>query len=293
MFCWVVSVILLSGTYAGSLGGVIFDAQTGLAVPAALVVIYPDESSEVDLRNTTTNAMGEYRFEGLPASFYDVIVNALGYDEMAILNIPVGSGEEANLVQNIGLEESVKPSDELRFVLTWDGSSYDLDSQLFSSCGCRVYYDHPQCNFMDHPHTNIELLGDDKYGGNQNEEIIIFQNVTCGVYDYFVSIYTHGYSFDDTDAHVAIYNTSDMIVTEVDPRAGWSNSSQTFWWVARVVVGISGDIDIKDVNELQFPVYPEDTCWYTIPCGTFSGVSTQRVQASVFVLSIMAAVLLL
>jgi len=282
---------------AGSLRGIVRDTQTRGPVAGAFVVLTPDASdSDVQDRNATTTPIGLYKFLDLPASSYDVMVTAEGYDTQIIPNVTIGSGEGEVATLDVLLDEVLKMAGGIRLVLTWAGLAYDLDSQILSSCGCWVNYDRPVCIFQDHPLQKIQLLADSKYGDRMEE--IILSNITCGVYDYFITIYSKGYSFDDAEPHIAIYNDSshggelitDGTVTEKKPIAEfepsevWANVTQTSWWAVRIIVNQEGEIHIEEKEVLEDPQIPEDKCHVSIPC--MNAASTLLSGVNVFALAL-------
>eukprot|EP01126_Amoeba_proteus_P000099 TRINITY_DN10041_c0_g1_i1.p1 TRINITY_DN10041_c0_g1~~TRINITY_DN10041_c0_g1_i1.p1 ORF type:complete len:130 (-),score=15.88 TRINITY_DN10041_c0_g1_i1:219-608(-) len=110
---------------------------------------------------------------------------------------------------------------------------------------------------------------------DEKREEIILEGVTCGVYDYYVSIYTSGFSFDDAGAKVTVYYYDDdnhESSTEFRPLHSWKNETTDFWFATRVVIYENGETDIQSMEDLKVPEFPLDDCYFSVPC--FGTVST-------------------
>jgi hypothetical protein len=76
------------------------------------------------------------------------------------------------------------------------------------------------------------------------------KDVTCAVYDYYVSIYTKGYSFNDADPRVDIFLTDEPAEGDPKPIVQFfppdnENSTASYllmWWAARITVNGTGDV---------------------------------------------------
>ena len=93
--------------------GVIKDKDSRSTLPGAAVAIYKDSSL---VTGATTDMNGIYRIENVPVGRYTVVASFLGYKQIVIPNVIVGSGKE--VIMPLELEESVIKMEEVQITAT-------------------------------------------------------------------------------------------------------------------------------------------------------------------------------
>ncbi|MBL7825370.1 MAG: TonB-dependent receptor [Saprospiraceae bacterium] len=81
----------LLAAHNGSINGQILEKPTGLELPGALIKIEPLGVS------TTSNDLGFFVFQNLPAGFYNLTINYLGFETRQITNLEVRDAETTTL----------------------------------------------------------------------------------------------------------------------------------------------------------------------------------------------------
>lgn len=104
-FLFLISFYLLINTIQSqsltqTLRGEIRDQITEAPIPGASVMLQPSEP----LIGTVSNLDGQFRFNSVPIGRYTVIVKMLGYQELNLPNVVIGSGKE--VVLQISLSET-------------------------------------------------------------------------------------------------------------------------------------------------------------------------------------------
>lgn len=200
-------VLMSTAGQPGSISGTLTDAETGNVITKGLTVIL-----RKGMNNITSNALstvvsdetGKYVFNELVPGQYTIqLVD--DSDENAYVsafyNISVLSGAEST--KNITVSKALN-SDEVRFVLTWDGQaenvSADLDISLygpyaFDDSEYNIYFGEYSkyasgydMDYKDQSFANLDV-DDKEYEG---PETITVKSVLPGQYKIFVTDYTNG-----------------------------------------------------------------------------------------------------
>lgn len=88
--CLINSLNAQNPSLSQTIRGTITDQLTETPIPGATVILNPS----TPLTGTTTNLDGDFRLNNVPLGRYTLVVNMLGYQEMTIPNVVVGSGKE-------------------------------------------------------------------------------------------------------------------------------------------------------------------------------------------------------
>ncbi len=224
-------IIMDEAGKAGAVTGVLVDASTGKPIDKGLSVILRKGINNIttnEVKKVISNTEGAYKFSDITPGQYTIQVRDESDEPeymSAYENISVQS--EATVTRNMTLSKTLD-SDEVRFVLTWDGEkegvSADLDIHLygpnpFENREYGVYFSDRSSwsgYLMDGRYVPnfAELDVDDK--AFEGPETITVKTLTAGQYKVFVQDYTNG----GTGNHiytskpvVKIYKGSRMIDT--------------------------------------------------------------------------------
>lgn len=104
--------------------GTIVEKSTGIPIPGAGIKI----TSLTPALVTTTNDMGEFRFDKVPIGRHNLIVMANGFNTNALNNLMLTSGKE--LVVTVELEETVIEADEV--TITAEKSKQNPNNEMSS-----------------------------------------------------------------------------------------------------------------------------------------------------------------
>jgi|GEM_PF-2281199 len=215
-----------------TVSGSVIDAATGKGVKADLYV--DSSSSSADEQHIMTDTKGAYELK-LDAGKYTVTVKASGYME-----------EKFDLVVDDGKDQTDKNfmitteigQGEIRIVLTWGESPFDLDSHL-------RFGDRDEVSWMnkvlkDSSGNKIAELDVDDMSSYGPETITLYQsNKDC---KYYVQDYTGSKGIGRSGATVKVYQGSKEPVTYTAP----AGSSADKWNVFEIKNGV-----IKDINTVE------------------------------------------
>ena len=245
-------VVMNNGTVIGK----VTNATNNQAIPGVLISIGD--------QNTTTNATGDYRLEGIeegiirltfsaditsgPAPLQTnfssdlregtqtITAEAEGYSSYVYDGLIVLSDETTT--HNISLSPRLTGA-EMRFVLTWGATPRDLDSHLRTPTGYKVYYN-ARGSATSTPFATLDV---DDTNGHGPETVTIFQLID-GTYHYFVYNYSNEANIITSNAVVTIYTEDGNSRTLEIPTSGTGR----YWYVA-TVDGTTGRYQI--INRIQ------------------------------------------
>ena len=108
-----IALCLMLGQFMGAqqlsqtIRGVVVDKDSRIPVPGANVILQYSEP----LLGTSTDLDGKFRLDNVPLGRHNLQVSYLGYEDIIIPNIHIGSGKEA--VINIEITEKVIQMNEV------------------------------------------------------------------------------------------------------------------------------------------------------------------------------------
>ncbi len=224
----VIQLIDNSNTIHAMLTGSIIDSTTGMAIPDALVKVYPGEyvtSSSSPLVSARTDSQGHFDLADIPAGHYTLVVQKDGY----LTNYTNLLIDEDREYIEISLSPQLVAGQNFRIQLSWGATPEDLDSHfVFLKNGALQYhiYWSQQYAYYDQVHNQyvtydsryhddtlrpVAFLDRDDTTSYGPETVTIYELDTIGVYKYFVHDYTDRHNTSSealahSGARVKIFN---------------------------------------------------------------------------------------
>lgn len=229
-------------------GGLITDAFSGSPVVGVDVTLRSGINTRTGpvVASTTTDADGLYGFVDLEAGYYTAELSAAGY-ATSFFTLRVIGGQ-VNADQNAGI---APPGGDVRIVLAWDETPFDLDSHLTGPAvgGGRfhIYFVTKTYSAGGTVYADLDLDDVSSYGP---ETVTIYER-SDGVYRYSVHDYSNRSSTSSTalaasSAQVQVYQGGSLTRTfNVPPEAG------TLWTVFEL-----DGATIVPVNEMSYESSP-------------------------------------
>ncbi len=238
----------------GDISGQIVNALNGDGVSGIYLQLREGINTTVGnvIGSATTTSNGNYSINNIDAGNYTIEATASGYGTTHFTVISIGGQLTDNQDATItpGMNDG-----EVRIILTWDSTPYDLDSHLTgpilgSNDRFHVYFNGE--SFLHNGEVYCALDHDDieSYG----PETVTIYHQTDGVYRYSVHDYSNKNSINSTalsnsSAQVRVYSGGDMISHFNIP----TNTGGTLW----TVFEIDGDV-LSPVNNLSYESSPGD-----------------------------------
>lgn len=181
---------------------------------------------------TTTASNGNYSIEGIPVGYYTVEASLNGY-VTGYSNISVLSDNSKN-----DFDFTITPelaADEVRIVLTWGASPYDLDSHLIGRTpdngSFNVYYSDQQYYFDGVEMANLDVDDTSSYGP---ETITIIEDIygtyTYAVHDYSNKALSYSTDLSFSGAVVRVFSGSNQVAEYNVP----TDQAGTYWTVFEI-----------------------------------------------------------
>lgn len=239
---------------SANITGQIINSQTGGGLSNAQVSFYfqdDDSGGRVETDTSEANAdlvtatdfQGNYSIDNAPTGTFVCVVRGNGFTPRVIQDIQFNSG--SNPQDNTVLVEELSEG-AIRIVLTWGENPFDLDSHLTGPDGVDRFHMY----FVNqNPIPSVNLDVDDVF--SFGPETTTISTLSAGTYRYSV----HNYSDQSTNGTVGInssptqvevYDENGLVKTYTAPTA--SNGDGNTWRVFEVVVDVSGNYQINDVN---------------------------------------------
>ncbi len=216
----------------GEVHGRVTDALTGSAIEGVTVVAD-------DGMSTTTDANGDYSMN-VDAGYRAITASIDGYFNSTRYGyIPSNGIFEVN----IAITPELAGEGEVRFVLTWESTPYDLDSHLLTPEieGSTYHISYSFHGYADEaPYAYLDI--DDM--GSYGPETITMYDVFTGTYTYFVHNYSGTPDLAGCNAQVEIYDENGLVNTVIVPQTGVGA-----YWVVCELDGASNTINL--INEIQ------------------------------------------
>jgi PKD repeat protein len=234
----------------GEIGGIITNALTGEGLSDVEVTLRQGINviSGAIIASAQTGASGTYIINNLAAGQYTAQLSRSGYSTTYVTVICLGNTSNAN--QN-GSITPILSADELRVVLTWGDSPYDLDSHLTLPDGESRFHLYYINKGTVHTIDGLEtcILDTDDVSSYGPETITLFRTVN-GVVRYSVHDFSNRGSSSSTalassGAKVEIYRGSALVA-----RFNVPNQAGTLWTVFELENG-----QIRSVNSLSYESY--------------------------------------
>jgi uncharacterized protein YfaP (DUF2135 family)/PKD repeat protein len=250
------SYILVAGSGSGVVRGKVTNATNNQAIAGAVVSLAGQQ--------TTTDALGNYRFENvneaavqvsftsdhnqamthqsiqftslLRSGYHTIAVSAEGFSNFSYPSLIVLANTEN--VHDMAISPILTDAD-IRFVLNWGANPRDLDSHMRTPSGYHIYYSNRGSSTSD-PYV---LLDYDVTSGFGPETITIYR-LSPGTYHYYIYNYTGTPAITESQAVVQIYNRTGTVATLEVPQTGTGR----YWYVA-TLDGSTGRVQL--VNRIQ------------------------------------------
>jgi len=233
----------ISGTIYNALGGkgienIKIDLREGINVYSGQIAI-----------TTTTNNDGFYSFSNLNAGNYSAEVSGSEFESNFFTVICIGGMSVPN--QNAAITPILNPT-EVRIILTWGKTPYDLDSHLTGqgNDNNRFHVSYWKKSYKENELIYADLDLDDTWSFGPETITIYHQN--NGSYRFYVHDYSNhpesvSFSLSNSGAQVRVYQGSDLSETFNIP----ANRGGTLWSVFEM-----NDGTIYPVNEITYMEYP-------------------------------------
>eukprot|EP01129_Flabellula_baltica_P017235 TRINITY_DN948_c0_g1_i1.p1 TRINITY_DN948_c0_g1~~TRINITY_DN948_c0_g1_i1.p1 ORF type:complete len:297 (+),score=52.35 TRINITY_DN948_c0_g1_i1:91-981(+) len=279
-FVLFLSISLTSGF---SVAGYIRDATTEGNIAGASVQL---TSGGTVISSAVTSSSGRYTLpDDIPAGTYSVSASATGYVSLS-KSVEV-SADITSQYADLYMSPSFGGLDSYRIVLTWGYYPSDLDSHTITSThasttdnnifsptfgelvqdNCQLYFAKKICHFPD---TTFTLDVDDLSSFGP-ETTTWNAPIQCGVYEYWVNIFSDDYYFNGYfNAIVTIYEGDTIIKTAYSPTTGG-----TWWNPFTLTIQTDGTVlkTFPDRTSAFTPTWPRH------PIGCPNGVSGLVVSA--------------
>ena len=224
---------LTSFNTTGTIEGTVTDATTGYAIEG--VTVYIDDGSTV-----ATDYYGDFSVE-VEAGIRHLWIVHEGYLPYATDVVLAVDGTEYLSISLSTEMPGGGTEGELRFVLTWGETPYDLDSHLLTAYlddygyQIEVYFGN-KFNPEGSSGTPWAMLDVDDVYSYGPETITIYQT-TSGTYKYFVHNWSGTPDLADCGAQVQIYDANGLVRTLVVPDYGTG-----YYWYVCDIDGDSGEL---------------------------------------------------
>ncbi|HEU4628704.1 MAG TPA: carboxypeptidase regulatory-like domain-containing protein [Gemmatimonadaceae bacterium] len=245
---------------APSIGGVVVDATTGQGVGGANVALYAGTATTgTPVATLVAGTGGAYLFPGLRPGTYTLVATLGGFFEATAGPITVESG--TSTMRDI-IATPVPAEGELRIVLTWGATPFDLDSHLFGPASAGSYHVYFAAESAP-PYANLDVDDTDSFG----PETITITQIASGAHIYGVHNYSDRFSAAGDDdpagrtalagsgARVRVFDSEGLRAEFTVP----TGQEGTFW----TVFSLDGET-ITPINTMTFASDPD----LTPPTGT-------------------------
>jgi len=229
------------------ISGSITDSQTGRGLALATVSFTLDQSATTGVNaqyHTTTDQLGNFSMNNLPAGNYNVIIELAGYFTRIVNNVEVANGQIQLTPQTIVQQPA---AGSYRIILTWGSSPSDLDAHFTgpTTSGSRfhIYFSNKTPSGAL---TNLDVDDRSSYG----PETVTITSLVDGTYRYSV----HNFSNQTTSggsgiassppAKVEIYNHSGLMQSFIAPP--FTGNGNT--WRVFELVASGGNFVINPIN---------------------------------------------
>jgi uncharacterized protein YjdB len=203
----------------GFISGVVKNARTGAGIGGATVQVFDNVSASPRIQITSNND-GTFSTSALPSGTYRMVGSATGYQNTQRVGVVVGNSAETP-----GQDLVLSPSgtNDVRIVLTWGASPFDLDSHLTGpntdATRFHVYFSNPG-GLTGAPFAFLDIDDTNRFG----PETITISQMNSGVYRYTVHDFdnrnsTTSSALGTSGAKVQVYNPGGLIQTFFVPHA--------------------------------------------------------------------------
>jgi hypothetical protein len=206
--------IVMVVTGLGKFSGQITDAITGQPVAGAEILFRSGIGNVTGgiLSAATTDATGNYKVESIVSGYYTGEVSKVGYITNFFTSLC--TGETENLNQN-GVISPMLDTRQIRIVLTWGASPYDLDSHLTgpipnSTTRFHTFYN-DRGSMTASPFAYLDHDDVTSYGPETTTIAQVFQGIyRYSVHDFTNRNSTQSQSLAQSSAHIDVYRGNDL-----------------------------------------------------------------------------------
>jgi len=228
----------ISGRITGSIDGI---GRSGLTINFRRGI--NTHTGDI-IKTITTGTDGYYSLSDLEAGSYTGEITGNGYQTSYLIVTVIGGETNEN---QIGTINPILESGEIRIVLTWGSSPYDLDSHLTgpiedSNRRFHIYFG-SKGYMTSSPYSNLDVDDTSSYG----PETVTIREQKDGIYRYSVQNYSNKSSNSSTalansEAIVKVYKGEGLVAQFPVP-----NQEGTLW----TVFEIEGN-DIRAINNMSY-----------------------------------------
>ncbi|WP_321311287.1 DUF4214 domain-containing protein [Halarcobacter sp.] len=181
----------------GSISGYIIDAFSGNNLTNVFITVYSGlNTTEGTPIRTISSYDGYYTLDGLEAGYYTITLSKDNYLSSSY-SFTIGGN---NQIQERDFTISpILAHNEIRIILTWGASPYDLDSHTaYLENGQRIYHNYYSNKEEGNQNNNYITLDRDDMSSYGPETTTVTNMSLNGQYKYYVHDYSNRYSNDST-----------------------------------------------------------------------------------------------
>lgn len=205
----------------------------------------------------TTDGSGYYKTTQAIVGTYTLMIEATGYFTAYYDNYAIVAGLVTTTLPQVTLAQTLSANSQLRIVLTWGSSPYDLDSHLTGPIAGSTSKFHVYFSDETYPSSSltpiIKLDVDDT--SSFGPETITINSWTAGTYRYSVFNYSEDGVIGASQilaspASVKVYGQSGLLKSYTPPTA--TATSGNTWVVFEITATANGAFTITDKNTWAF-----------------------------------------
>jgi hypothetical protein len=216
-----------------------------------------DAAASVDDRDSSSTLLVRWDFDGdgtWDTSWSTNKTATYSYSDRGSFRAVLDVMDSDDQIGSAGHDIYVGSSDELKIVLTWGQSPFDLDSHLWTppieGSSYHVYY-HNKCQTLSNPpYVMLDLDDTSSYG----PETVWFERIYPGTYTYAVNQYSWDGSLITSGATLTVIGRNGVIATFNVPTVGSGS-----WWTVFEMDGSTRNITPINVISGSVATYPAST----------------------------------
>ncbi|CAN5572353.1 TonB-dependent receptor [soil metagenome] len=166
-----VCALLLPVATAGSITGVVVDAETDEPVISATVAVY--DSGDRLISGGITDMDGRFEISGLPSGMYRADVSYIGYQGELFVDIEVRDGTTTDLGQ-VALQPEVEMLDGVEVTAARQAVEVRIDRTVYSLADDPIVAGGTATNFLESiPSVDVDIDGNVSLRGSSNVAVLV------------------------------------------------------------------------------------------------------------------------